>query len=214
MALHVTGPALRLLRRRLAPRHANARALRPAPAPALPVLLPTLHARPLASRRQPAAASEEDLAAARKWLQNLDPETIPKNICDVSFSRSSGPGGQNVNKVSSKATLRVPLDALLPLLPTLLHQEMRSSRYYAANSNALVIQSDDSRKQTDNVHACFRKLHQLIVDAGTSAVPGETSEEQKERVRKLEKASNEARVKTKKFNSSKKSARKGGSPDY
>lgn len=97
MALHVTGPALRLLRRRLAPRHANARALRPAPAPALPVL-PTLHARPLASRRQPAAASEEDLAAARKWLQNLDPETIPKNICDVSFSRSSGPGGQNVNK--------------------------------------------------------------------------------------------------------------------
>lgn len=62
---------------------------------------------------------------------------------------------------------------------------MRSSRYYAANSNALVIQSDDSRKQTDNVHACFRKLHQLIVDAGTSAVPGETSEEQKERVRKL-----------------------------
>ncbi|KAL1635431.1 hypothetical protein SLS58_010294 [Diplodia intermedia] len=211
---HVHGPALRLLRR-LVPRQAR---LLPVAAttvaPARRPVLQSLQSRPFASRRQPDAASEDDLAAARKWLQKLDPETIPKHICDVSFSRSSGPGGQNVNKVSSKATLRVPLDALLPILPTLLHQEIRSSRYYAANSNALVIQSDDSRKQTDNVHACYRKLHQLIVDAGKSAVPGETSEEQKERVRKLEKASNEARIKTKKFNSSKKSARKGGSPDY
>ena len=73
----------------------------------------------------------------------------------------------------------------MPLLPVVLHPEIRSSRYYAANSNALVIQSDESRKQTDNIHGCYRKLHQLIVDAGKSAVPGETSEEQKERVRKL-----------------------------
>ena len=55
----------------------------------------------LASRRTAAAASEEDLAAARKWLQKLDSETIPPSIGDVSFSRSSGPGGQNVNKYRS-----------------------------------------------------------------------------------------------------------------
>ncbi|KAF9638216.1 putative peptidyl-trna hydrolase domain-containing protein [Lasiodiplodia theobromae] len=211
---YVRGPALRFLRR---PALRPTRALIAAAATAAPMRRPVLqilHARLLASRRTAAAASEEDLAAARKWLQKLDSETIPPSIGDVSFSRSSGPGGQNVNKVSSKATLRVPLDALLPLLPAVLHQEIRSSRYFAANSHALVIQSDDSRKQTDNLHACYRKLHQLIVDAGKSAVPGETSEEQKERVRKLEKASNEARLKTKKFNSGKKSARKGGSPDY
>lgn len=42
---------------------------------------------------------EAELAAARKWLANLDAETIRKNAeCDISFSRSSGPGGQNVNK--------------------------------------------------------------------------------------------------------------------
>ncbi|OMP85909.1 hypothetical protein BK809_0002121 [Diplodia seriata] len=184
---HVHGPALRLLRR-LVPRPARLLPVAAATvAPARRPVLQSLQSRSLASRRQPDAASEDDLAAARKWLQKLDPETIPKHICDVSFSRSSGPGGQNVNKyrVSSKATLRVPLDALLPILPALLHQEIRSSRHYAANSNALVIQSDDSRKQTDNVHACYRKLHQLIVDAGKSTVPGETSEEQKERVRKL-----------------------------
>jgi hypothetical protein len=48
----------------------------------------------------PEANSEEgkEIAAARKWLDAMTPETIPRSICDVTFSRSSGPGGQNVNK--------------------------------------------------------------------------------------------------------------------
>jgi len=41
---------------------------------------------------------EEELKAARSWLTTFTPESIPKSICEVSFSRSSGPGGQNVNK--------------------------------------------------------------------------------------------------------------------
>lgn len=41
---------------------------------------------------------EDELRAARQWLSKLDPDTIPRELCDVSFSRSSGPGGQNVNK--------------------------------------------------------------------------------------------------------------------
>lgn len=44
------------------------------------------------------SSSEAEMAAAREWLAHFGPETIPKNICDISFSRSSGPGGQNVNK--------------------------------------------------------------------------------------------------------------------
>lgn len=65
-------------------------------------------ARLYATKRGGAAADgttfdEAQLDAARKWLAELDPETIPRSICDVSFSRSSGPGGQNVNKcVSSR----------------------------------------------------------------------------------------------------------------
>ena len=43
---------------------------------------------------------EDELAAARKWLAKLDAEPIPRSIADISFSRSSGPGGQNVNKLS------------------------------------------------------------------------------------------------------------------
>lgn len=45
-----------------------------------------------------ATESEADQAAARKWLKDFGRNTIPKNLCEISFSRSSGPGGQNVNK--------------------------------------------------------------------------------------------------------------------
>ena len=59
---------------------------------------------------------EAELAAARKWLANLDADTIRKNaVCDISFSRSSGPGGQNVNKYISHSFLlpsSIPLSQL------------------------------------------------------------------------------------------------------
>lgn len=51
-----------------------------------------------ASGRSTGEASPEELQEARKWLAQLHAETIPKSIGELSFSRSSGPGGQNVNK--------------------------------------------------------------------------------------------------------------------
>ncbi|KAI5212949.1 hypothetical protein AUEXF2481DRAFT_90446 [Aureobasidium subglaciale EXF-2481] len=156
---------------------------------------------------------DDELDAARRWLANFNAETIPRNICDVSFSRSSGPGGQNVNKVNSKATLRLPLSALLPMLPVVLRPAVSKSRFSAKDD--LVIQADDSRKQAENVHRCFIKLHEMIVQVGREVVPGETSAEQVERVKKLQKAENEGRLKMKKKHSDKKSARRGGGkPDY
>merc|ERR1712070_1005796 len=78
-------------------------------------------------------------------------DTIPRSICDIGFSRSSGPGGQNVNKVASKATVRIPTSSILPLLPPLLRPHILASRYHAAKSSELVIQADDSREQTKRV---------------------------------------------------------------
>ena len=43
-------------------------------------------------------ATEADVNAARKWVAELHETSLPSNIGDVSYSRSSGPGGQNVNK--------------------------------------------------------------------------------------------------------------------
>lgn len=53
---------------------------------------------PLRRHWSQSSASDQEIEQARKWLANFDADTIPRSICDVSFSRSSGPGGQNVNK--------------------------------------------------------------------------------------------------------------------
>jgi len=127
------------------------------------------------------------------------------SICRPSFANLHR--SADASRVNSKAQLRVPLDRLLPLVPPVLHVAIRASRYYADKTNSLVIQADDSRKQGTNREACYRKLHEMLLDTGNLVVPGETSEEQKEKVKTLKQQENESRLKLKKQHSSKKALR-------
>jgi len=83
------------------------------------------------------------------------------------FSRSGGPGGQNVNKVNTRATLTLPLDALAPSLPGWAMVRLRDAagRYLADQPPRLVIHASNSRSQLANRRACVNKLRQLIVAA-------------------------------------------------
>ena len=42
-------------------------------------------------------AEEDEISTAQKWLADLS-KTIPVNIASFTLSKSSGPGGQHVNK--------------------------------------------------------------------------------------------------------------------
>jgi len=65
------------------------------------------------------------------------------------------------------------------------------------------------------VQECFEKLQEVIVTAGKSAVRGETSPAKVAKVKEMEKAANEVRLKIKKIHSNKKGARQGrGGSDY
>ncbi|KAI9886637.1 MAG: hypothetical protein M1823_001551 [Watsoniomyces obsoletus] len=154
---------------------------------------------------------EDSLRAAKEWLTTFDISSIPKNSFTLTFSRASGPGGQNVNKVNSKVTLRMPMDRLLPLVPPALHGTIRDSRFYAAKSNSIVLQADQARHQQDNIEICVRKLYEMLVDAGRTVIPGSTSAEQKERVKKLQATSKERRLQSKKVQGNKKAGRRDGS---
>lgn len=74
---------------------------------------------------------------------------------------------------------------LLPLIPNVLHQQLHASQYYAERSDSLVIQAGGSRKQSENVQDCFRKLQDLIKAAGRTSVKGQTSPGQLARVKRL-----------------------------
>ncbi|KAI9798575.1 MAG: hypothetical protein M1833_004712 [Piccolia ochrophora] len=154
---------------------------------------------------------EQELAEARQWLANFKKESIPRSIYELKHSRSSGAGGQHVNRTNSKAEIRVPMQKLMPLLPSLLHARLRAHRYYASGSDSIIIQAQSSRKQAQNDRDCLDKLFDAIVGAAKSVIPGETSAEQKRRAQNLRKAEDEARLRGKKAHTAKKVARRGGS---
>ena len=90
-----------------------------------------------------------------------------------------------MRRVNSKATLRVSLKDLLPLVPPLLHQLILESRYHAQKSGTLVIQADSSRKQKDNADDCTTKLIDFFRDESRNVVKGVTSHEKAKRVMKM-----------------------------
>lgn len=87
---------------------------------------------------------------------------VPANELRFTFSRSSGPGGQKVNKTSSRATLHWAVhDSLLSD-----DIKARLSRRYAnriGNDGELSISSDKHRLQSRNREECLAKLKGLIL---------------------------------------------------
>lgn len=90
------------------------------------------------------------------------PFGIPERELRFSFARSSGPGGQNVNKTATKATLRWRPDQS-PALPA--DVRARFLRAYASRITAegeLVLHSQRHRDQARNVDDCIAKLAALL----------------------------------------------------
>ena len=89
---------------------------------------------------------------------------IPRAEFEISYARSSGPGGQNVNKVNSKATLRWPL-ARSPSLPEDVRQRFlaRYRRRVTAEGD-LVVTSQRYRDAGRNTSDCLEKLRQMLLE--------------------------------------------------
>ncbi|KAI0044285.1 hypothetical protein FA95DRAFT_1497345 [Auriscalpium vulgare] len=144
--------------------------------------------------------NSEDTKTARDWLARFRAASIPKDLVELSFSRSSGPGGQqNVNKVNTKATLRCSPDA--PWVPLWARDALRRSPAYAASSQSILITSTVHRSQARNIDDCLSKLHSLIVTASAGGIRSEPSAEQTERVRGLERAEKARRRQQKDYRS-------------
>jgi ribosome-associated protein len=89
--------------------------------------------------------------------------SIPDEELHFSFARSSGPGGQNVNKVNSKATLHwnPTTSAALPEEVRYRFLNLYSSRI--TKEGEIVITSQESRDQPKNVAICLEKLKQMVI---------------------------------------------------
>jgi ribosome-associated protein len=88
--------------------------------------------------------------------------TIDGSALRYSFSRSGGPGGQAVNKLNTRAELRISLSAIRGLSE---HAAARLRKLAGARLNRrdeIVLHSDQSRSQRDNREACFDRLCALV----------------------------------------------------
>jgi ribosome-associated protein len=89
---------------------------------------------------------------------------IPEDQLRWTFARSGGPGGQNVNKVSSKAVLRwqPPADFLSPAVWS---RFRKLAARYLTDDGEVVIASDEYRDQPRNIERSREKLRALILTA-------------------------------------------------
>lgn len=87
---------------------------------------------------------------------------IPYSEFDFSFERSSGPGGQNVNKVASKARLRWNI-AASPSLPDDVRERAQAAyRRRITQDGDLILTSQRYRDQPRNLQDCLEKLRELL----------------------------------------------------
>ena len=130
---------------------------------------------------------------------------IPLREFTFSFARSGGPGGQNVNKVNTKALLRWPV-MTSPSLPEPVRQRLlKKCRRQITVDGDLLIVSQRFRDAGRNTADCLEKLRQLLVEAATPVRPRKPTRPTRGSVRR--------RIENKRLHSQKKRQRRVGDVD-
>jgi ribosome-associated protein len=125
---------------------------------------------------------------------------IPLEEFEFTYARSSGPGGQNVNKVNSKALLRWN-----PTTSPSLRDDVRArflSRFASriTTGGEILISSEQYRDQRKNVDDCLDRLRTMLLEIAKPP--------KKRRPTKPSRASKERRLDSKRRDSNKKSNRR------
>ncbi len=107
---------------------------------------------------------------------------VPDAAVRFSFSRASGPGGQNVNKVSTRAELRIEVESIpIPARVMARLRRLAGSRIVGEHTvtestpdghtrevirgGELVIASGEHRSQSQNKSECLQRLRELLIEA-------------------------------------------------
>ena len=129
---------------------------------------------------------------------------IAEEEFQFSYARSSGPGGQNVNKVNSKVTLHWNLnEATLP--DDIVRRFRLKFRNKITEEGQVVIQSQRYRDQPRNREDCLEKLRQMLLEVATPPPRRKKS--------RPTKASRERRLQQKKQTAEKKNLRQSPRTD-
>lgn len=91
--------------------------------------------------------------------------SVAESDLTFTFSRSGGPGGQAVNKVNTRATLRVAVEAIHGLSPPARARLRSLAGRRLTNDDDIVMHAWSERSQLMNKRACIERLMALVVEA-------------------------------------------------
>lgn len=102
----------------------------------------------------------------RRGLAPIPGIEIPASALSYRFSRSGGPGGQNVNKVASRVEVILDSNALADCLGTERASTVRNKleRFRDADGNLRVV-CDEHRTQRRNIEGALDRLERLIAQS-------------------------------------------------
>ena len=95
------------------------------------------------------------------------PFGIPERELVFTFARSSGPGGQNVNKTETKATLRWAVLRSASLPADVRGRFARSFASRITSQGDLVLSSQRHRDRLRNIDDCLEKLAAMLRQVAT-----------------------------------------------
>lgn len=87
---------------------------------------------------------------------------VPLSEFEFTYARSSGPGGQNVNKVNSKVLLRWPMVASTCLPAEVRERFLARFASRLTTEGELLLTSQRYRDQGRNIQDCLDKLREMI----------------------------------------------------
>lgn len=93
--------------------------------------------------------------------RKIDVATLGKEVV-FSTSRSSGPGGQNVNKVNTKVTIRWDIANSTVLTPDEKEVLLNKLSAKLSTDQVLIVSSQETRSQVQNKMEVMLKLERII----------------------------------------------------
>ena len=93
---------------------------------------------------------------------------IPLREFRFTFARSSGPGGQHVNKVNTKATLRWSVSSSRSLSEGVRRRFVARYRRRITSKGELVLTSQRFRDAGRNVADCLEKLRNMLAEVAAA----------------------------------------------
>ena len=97
------------------------------------------------------------IAGGRLW--------VPLEAVSITVSRSSGPGGQNVNKVNTRVELHVPVAAIHGLTPPMRQKLESLAGRRLVRDEELRLVSQQTRSQEQNRAEALAQLAELLTAA-------------------------------------------------